>query len=150
MSYEDFVKEYQSILLGFSRRFAGNREDAQDLYQETTIKLYKHFDSWDQSRDATNWIIQIMKRTWQDQCRARRRRVDTISFDFYAVNPVIQFRDNHQLQDELVADRSELAESIEVLTEKRQTIVNGMLVGKDIQCLAQEMDVSNQIGRAHV
>jgi len=150
MTFEEFVQRYDSVLRGYSFRFAGNREDAQDLYQDTVIKIYKNFDSWDQTKDAGNWVIQIMKRTWLDTIRARNRRVDTISFDFHAYNPAIQFEDKQAGQDEIIHYRIEIGEDLGKLTPKRQTIVNLMLDGKDVKVISSELHVTDQVVRANL
>ena len=142
MTYEQFIDRYHSVLRRYASQFERNTEDAQDLYQETVVKIYVHFDRWDQNRDPTNWIIQIMKRTFLDAQRSRARRPQTVAFDFFALSPVIQFEDHSPSLESVAIENDELSRSVNGLTERRQKIVKALLAGEPERVVAQNLNIT--------
>lgn len=67
---ERLVDAHGGQLLALGTRFCGNREDAEDLVQETFLRAY---DKWSQFRGAarpSTWLYTIAARV----CRRKRRR----------------------------------------------------------------------------
>lgn len=62
-------------------RLAGNRLDAEDLTQEAFYRAYRSFDDFEGDRPFENWILRIVSRLFLDMLRAKRRRIQSISFD---------------------------------------------------------------------
>ncbi|CAN5906075.1 hypothetical protein BH11MYX3_BH11MYX3_10810 [soil metagenome] len=59
------------IVLGFTTRFVGNRTLAEDVAQDSLVKLFGQLDRYDRERDALTWAL--THATWQ--CRTARRRI---------------------------------------------------------------------------
>lgn len=51
----------------------GNREDAEDVCQETFIQVFRHIDRYDRSRSFKTWLLTIVYRRSLDMIRKRRR-----------------------------------------------------------------------------
>lgn len=60
---------------------AGNRNDAEDLTQEAFYRAYRSFNDFEGERPFENWILRIVSRLFLDMLRARRRRVQAVSYD---------------------------------------------------------------------
>lgn len=62
-------------------RLSRNRNDAEDLTQETFFRAYRSFEDYEGDRPFENWIFRILTRLFLDLLRSRRRRVQTVSYD---------------------------------------------------------------------
>ncbi len=51
----------------------GNREDAEDVCQETFIQVFRNLDRYDRSRSFKTWLLTIVYRRALDMIRKRRR-----------------------------------------------------------------------------
>lgn len=61
-------------------RYARNTADAEDLVQDTMIKAYNGFDSFDDGTNVRAWLLRIMTNTWiSSHHRAARRPVEVLS-----------------------------------------------------------------------
>ena len=140
VSYDQFINRYGHILTKWSKKLTSSPEDADDLYQETAIKIFKHFDKWDDQRNTSSWIVQIMKRVRLDQIRATSRRVSTVSYHNYAcvldgdtTNVVWpQFTDQSPSAEDIVNRELEIALAVSKLNDRQRGIVMKMLEGKTV------------------
>lgn len=62
-------------------RLSMNKQDAEDLTQEAFFRAYRSFADYEGDRPFENWILRIVTRLFLDLKRARRRRVQTSSYD---------------------------------------------------------------------
>lgn len=53
------LKKYKEPVYWHIRRLTINHEDAQDATQETFIRVYRSFDSYDRSRSFKAWLYRI-------------------------------------------------------------------------------------------
>lgn len=69
-AFDRFVEHFQSKIFNYSRLMCGHREDAEEVAQETLLKV---FDSFDQLRDPEHvraWVFRIAK----NACLMKRRK----------------------------------------------------------------------------
>lgn len=62
-------------------RLSGNKADAEDLTQEAYFRAYRSFDDYQGDKPFENWIFRIVGRLFLDLLRARRRRIQPVSYD---------------------------------------------------------------------
>ncbi|MBU8811689.1 sigma-70 family RNA polymerase sigma factor [Mycolicibacterium goodii] len=79
-----------SCALGLTR----NRQDAEDLVQETMLLAYAGFHTFREGTNLTGWLFRILRNTWIDQTRKRRSRVHEV--------PVECITDQHMVGDALL------------------------------------------------
>ncbi len=60
-------------LYGFAHSLARNPDDAHDLVQETYARALETFDRYDLSLPMRPWLMRILRNTFLDQERRRRR-----------------------------------------------------------------------------
>lgn len=60
---------------GRARRLTANPYDAEDLIQETMLKAYSGFHSFQADSNARAWLFRIMYNNWINTYRARQRGV---------------------------------------------------------------------------
>ena len=74
IKFEEIVNLYQRDLVNFHYRFVGNRYEAEDLAQETFIKVYKKFGTLKEPDKLKSWLFQIARNTVIDFFRKNKNR----------------------------------------------------------------------------
>lgn len=72
--FREVALKYLDSLHNYGRILARNEPDADDLLQETLLRAFKSFGTWDRARSAKVWLLKIMKNTHIDGYRRRRSR----------------------------------------------------------------------------
>ena len=78
---ELLYEEYQRPLLAYLMRLVSDREAAEDLCQETFIKVMRGWEQRDPSASLTAWLYRIATNTAYDYLRRRRRIRFTLLMD---------------------------------------------------------------------
>ncbi|MCB9896311.1 MAG: RNA polymerase sigma factor [Planctomycetes bacterium] len=60
-------------LFGYCRRRLGNDSEADDALQETFMRAYKYYGSFDPSRDARKWLFGIAHNVCVEIARTRKK-----------------------------------------------------------------------------
>ena len=67
-------------LYNFARWLAQNQNDAEDLVQETYLKAFRSYGSFEPGTNFRAWIFQILKNTFLGSCSKLERRM-TLAMD---------------------------------------------------------------------
>ncbi len=73
-AYYELVKRYKDRLLNFIYRFVGSMEMAEDLLQDTFIKLYTSAHMYKEIAKFSTWIYTIAGNLAKTELRKRKRR----------------------------------------------------------------------------
>lgn len=76
----DLVRRYERPVYSVLMRVVRRSEDAEDLVQETFVKVFKALDRYDPERPFAAWIFTIASRLAIDHFR--RRRIQTVSLSY--------------------------------------------------------------------
>jgi RNA polymerase sigma factor (sigma-70 family) len=76
-AYRILLQRYQSRVFSLALRMVRSREDAEDLTQETFVRVFRAIDRYDPTRPFAAWILTIVSRLCIDHIR--RRRIKTVS-----------------------------------------------------------------------
>jgi len=68
------VKRYQQPLFNYIRRMIGNASDAEDLFQDTFMKVYSHLERFRPEGSFRGWLYRIATNTCRDALRRRKLR----------------------------------------------------------------------------
>lgn len=68
------VRRYESPLFNYLRRMTGNAAEAEDVFQETMIRLYRSRDRYDRGSPVRPWLYRIATNCCRDRLRYWRRR----------------------------------------------------------------------------
>lgn len=87
MSNQEFLSEIsrlEGLLFSFALRLTRNRQDAQDLMQETNLRAYRHRDKFAAGTNFKSWVSTIMRNTYINRYRKikSRRHVNQPIEDF--------------------------------------------------------------------
>jgi RNA polymerase sigma-70 factor, ECF subfamily len=73
-AFEVLVKRYEKRLFNYIRRMVSSTADAEDLFQETFLRVYRHLDRFRTSGSFRAWAYRIATNVCKDHLRRRRRR----------------------------------------------------------------------------
>ena len=73
-AYNELVNRYKDKLLNFVFRYFNNREQAEDVVQETMIKLYTHASYYKNIAKFSTWIYTIAKNNALTELRKNKRK----------------------------------------------------------------------------
>ena len=108
-AFDELVERYQTRLLNFVYRTTGDRERAEDLVQETFIRVYRHLHRFDQSKKFSTWIYTIASNLAKNELRNRSRNplvlFQTIRKNWEADQQPLEWEDNTYRPDDLFRKR---------------------------------------------
>jgi RNA polymerase sigma-70 factor (ECF subfamily) len=73
-AYDTLVRRYKDQLLNYVYRFVGNRNDAEDLVQETFLRVYKNKHYYKEIAKFSTWVYTIAGNLAKTELRRRKRR----------------------------------------------------------------------------
>lgn len=79
--FNEVVRTYGGYVYTIAFHLLGNTADAEDAAQETFIKAYRRFDTFDEQRGLRNWLCTIALNTARDFYRKSNRRPVAALFD---------------------------------------------------------------------
>jgi len=108
-AYRRLVGRYQRQVYSLALRMVRHVEDAEDLTQETFVRMFRAVERYDPTRPFAAWLFTIASRLCIDHLR--RRRLKPISL--HQRDPgsqeekVIEIEDAGRRPDEITSDREE-------------------------------------------
>ncbi|WP_353948716.1 RNA polymerase sigma factor SigW [Sporolactobacillus sp. Y61] len=74
-AFAELVDRYKNSVFNICFRMVGNRQEAEDLSQETFIRAYNHIDRFDINRRFSTWIFRIATNLSIDSLRRKKASV---------------------------------------------------------------------------
>jgi RNA polymerase sigma-70 factor (ECF subfamily) len=71
-AYRELIERYKRQVFSLAMRMVRSREDAEDLTQETFVRMFKALDRYEPDRPFPAWLFTIAARLSIDQLRRRR------------------------------------------------------------------------------
>ena len=77
MKLEQFIDKYGIDIYSFCCYLSKNRQEADDLYQDSFVKILSGLGFPEEDEDAKNLMLSVAVRLWKDKKRkfARRKRI---------------------------------------------------------------------------
>jgi RNA polymerase sigma factor (sigma-70 family) len=78
-----FEKEFMPLigsLYNFAYRLTLDEDDANDLVQETYMKAYRFFDSYEQGTNAKAWLFRILKNSFINDFRKKSKQPSKVDY----------------------------------------------------------------------
>jgi RNA polymerase sigma-70 factor (ECF subfamily) len=69
-AFDDFVQTFRTRIFQYSYLMCGQREDAEEVAQDTLLKVFEKFDTLREPERVRSWIFRIAK----NACLMKRRR----------------------------------------------------------------------------
>lgn len=77
-AFAELINLYKQKIFTYAYRMVGNTQDAEDIAQETFLRVYRHLANYDPQRRFSTWVYAIANNLCIDQLRRRR---PTVSLD---------------------------------------------------------------------
>ena len=128
-AFEEEAVPHLSALYNFAVRLAKDREDAADLVQETMLKAFRFFNSFEKGTNCKAWLFRIMKNSYINRYRKTSKAPDTVEYDaveeFYDTIKASTV-ETSTLEDELFnqALDDQVSEAIQNLPDDFRTVIN--------------------------
>src|SRR5437588_155713 len=90
-AFEHLVRTYQAAVWRFLKHVLGDRELAEDVTQETFLRVYQRLRSFRYDAKFSTWVFQIARNAGIDALRSRARRLRLVD----AAPPPVPFPDPH-------------------------------------------------------
>jgi RNA polymerase sigma-70 factor, ECF subfamily len=120
-AFGELVDRYQTRLVNFVYRSIGDRDRAEDLVQETFVRVYRHLHRFDQSKKFSTWVYTIASNLGKNELRNRSRNplvlFQTLRNNWDADHRPLEWEDNTYRPDDLYRKRH-LREMVEKAVEK--------------------------------
>ncbi len=115
-AFQELVERYQDRLLNFIYRTIGDRDRAEDLVQETFVRVYRHLHRFDQSKKFSTWVYTIASNLAKNELRNRSRNplvlFQAIKKNWDADHRPLEWEDSTYSPDDLFRKRH-LREKVE-------------------------------------
>ncbi len=79
--FTDLAMPYMSQLYSAALRMTRNSADAEDLVQETYLRAYRGFHTFEEGTNLKAWLYKILTNTYINQYRKQQRRPDEVELD---------------------------------------------------------------------
>lgn len=108
-AFTELADRYHVRLMNFIQRTIGDRERAEDLVQETFIRVYRHLHRFDQTKKFSTWVYTIAGNLAKNELRNRSRNplvlFQTIKKNWEADHRPLEWEDNTYRPDDLYRKR---------------------------------------------
>jgi RNA polymerase sigma-70 factor (ECF subfamily) len=108
-AFTELMGRYQTRLLNFIYRTIGDRERAEDLVQETFVRVYRHLHRFDQTKKFSTWVYTIASNLAKNELRNRSRNplvlFQTIKTNWESDHRPLEWEDNTYRPDDLYRKR---------------------------------------------
>lgn len=81
MDFDTMYKENVGMVRSCAMRHLRNREEAEDATQDTFVKAYQSFDSFNNDSSIGTWLVSICINHCHNLKRKRKREVDSIQVE---------------------------------------------------------------------
>lgn len=122
----------------------GKEAQAQDLVQETLLKAYRSWDSYQSGTNCRGWLMTILRNKFISDFRKRKRRPSRLAFDDLPDRSILEDRDaddpSQAFFESLIAD--DVVEALEELPDHfRVAVVLSDLRDWQYQEISEELDI---------
>jgi RNA polymerase sigma-70 factor (ECF subfamily) len=104
-SFADDAMQFAPQLLGAATRMTRNRSDAEDLVQETMLKAFKSYESFDEGTNLRAWLFRILTNTFINSYHAKKARPQ--ESDLGEIEDLYLYRHVPQLADKIKSQSAE-------------------------------------------
>jgi RNA polymerase sigma-70 factor (ECF subfamily) len=139
-AFGELVRRYESKIFRLAQHITQNREDAEDVLQETFMKAYEHLDQFQGNSKFYTWIVRIAVN--QALMKLRRRKTDkSVSLDETIdtgedtiVREIAAWDENPEQK----FSREELGEVLDGAIQSLEPLYRSVFVLRDIEELSTE------------
>jgi len=115
MAFQQIMSKYGERVMGLAFHFTKNYQDAEDLYQETFIKVYRNINSFRFESEFFTWVYRILANQAFNYFRKSKRMT------------IVEPGENDYLWETIPADESSEADQATLNSSLREEIDRALL-----------------------
>ena len=100
--FEETAVPHLAAVYRFARQLA-DEQQAQDLVQDTYLRAWKYFDSFQAGTNCRAWLFRILHNVWADRAKQPRLELSLYEQSEAAIEPYYDWEDEF-MRDELSAE----------------------------------------------
>ncbi len=127
-AFEELVDMYKDKIYHLGYRMLGQSGDAEDVVQETFLRVYMNLDRYDENQKFSTWIYRIGTNLCIDRLRKRKPNYsldaelpDADGADWYSTLPSDQDTPEEEIM--LSETQQQIRQAIDTLPEKYKSVV---------------------------
>lgn len=134
---DQYIQQYGRRLYGLCRSLCSSPYDADDLYQETWLRVVRHISKYDSTRDFEPWLARICVNTYRSTLR---RLAKSPLLDFSSEEEKARLLDSIPAREE--KDYTSLYKAVDRLPEKlRLAVILYYFQGEDLASAAKILNI---------
>jgi len=79
--FNDEIIPHLDALYNFGLRLTADPNDAEDLVQDTIVKAYRFFSSYEKGTNAKAWLFRILKNSYINNYRKKSKKPSEVDYD---------------------------------------------------------------------
>lgn len=145
-AYRMVYDRYGPLLMGVCMRYAGNREDAEEIFHDTLVKVFKNISNFKFESSLKTWISRIGINTALDFLRKRKKAMFLSHVSDY--NPEIADCD---VEVEISMEAETAMQLLKKLPLNQQVIINLFIIEEmSHKEIANELGISEEASRVQL
>lgn len=80
-AFNDEIIPHLDSLYNFALRLTTDHSDAEDLVQDTIVKAFRFFDSYEKGTNAKAWLFRILKNSFINNYRKNLKKPQSVDYD---------------------------------------------------------------------
>ncbi len=140
-AYSELVKRYKDPLLNFVYRYVNDRDQAEDIVQDTMVKLFTHKHYYKEIAKFSTWIYTIAGNLAKTELRKKKRQKTTHLSQIGPEDSEYQIPDHGSGTDESIQS-SFVEKRIQSAIQQLEPHFRTVIIMRDIQELSYE-EISN-------
>lgn len=137
-------EQYGGYLMSVCLRYAGNREDAEEVFHDTMMKVFDNIRSFKGNSSLRTWINRIGINTALDFLRKRKNAlmIEHIS------DQVLEMKDN-PIEEEISIEAETAMKVLQKLPVNQQIVINLFMIdGYSHKEIANQLNISEEASRS--
>lgn len=145
-AHRELYEKYGPQIMGLCMRYAGNREDAEEIFHDCLIKVYKNLANFKFESSLKTWISRIGINTALDFLRKRKKTLFLSHISYY---------DQEIVDTDIPAEISLEAETamklLKTLPVNQQVIINLFIIEEmSHKEIASQLGISEEASRVQL
>ena len=79
--FDEEIIPHMDALYNFALRLTSDPNDAEDLVQDTIVKAYRFFSSYEKGTNAKAWMFRILKNSFINNYRKKSKKPSQVDYD---------------------------------------------------------------------
>ncbi len=132
-SFETLIKDYKKVAYNIALKYLRNKEDAEDVSQESLIKVFKNINKFNMNSSFKTWMYRIVVNSCLDFKRKKKEKTVSVDQPFHSGYDefYMELEDEKSSPEEIV-DRKLTSEMVMDAIEKLDDDFKSIIILRDI------------------